>query len=235
MMPVPAWRRAGLPTCTINMLNVMKHIYEKGNPFAYVNDVDPRTLRALIRRDWVIKSIGKKTLRSRTILDDTRYKLTGRGAKALQIYAIPPEEYDERRWDGICCRCGERERGWYSNGKRMPYCKQCDSRIKCRARKLFGYKNPGLCPDCGERDKHIMPSGRVRSYCLPCRRKRAVAYRKQQNEELVRRAKAGEVFLCYGCHERPRQLTKNTLQDYCRECLMEQKRQRRMVDYGTGS
>jgi hypothetical protein len=41
--------------------------------------------------------------------------------------------------------------------------------------------------------------------------------------------RAGEVLLCYRCHQRPRQVTGNTVQDYCRECNIAYKRQRRMI------
>lgn len=221
-------RRAGLPTCTGNMLEMMKHIRDKGNPFAYVDDVDPRTIRALVIRDWIVQSSGiKEGSRKRERIDEDRYRLTPRGERALKVYEIPPEEYAKRS-DGICCRCGKNERGYYSTGRRKPYCDDCLKKIAARKYALLGYqKNPGICPKCGKREKHIQANGKVRSYCKPCRRKLSKRRRKRRNKNLVKRAKAGEVFLCYRCHERPRYLTGNTLQDYCRPCQLEYQRERR--------
>ena len=222
-----AFKRANLALCTIAMLDVLKLLREahnNDNPFLYLDDVHGRTIRSLINRDWIVKSIAPKKI------DRPRYKITGRGLKACAIYEIPSEEYDARRWDGICCRCNERERGIYDNGKIKPYCDVCMSKMYKRKYALFGYqKKEGVCPMCNERPKHIMPSGQVRSYCLPCRRVRAKEYRQRKYKREIERVRSGEVLLCYRCHENPRYVTANTVQDYCEECNRRYHMERRRI------
>ena len=223
-----SWKRANLPLCTDQMLDVLKRLRaakEAERPFISLDDVHGNCLRALQKRDWIVRSLGVKGDRANVV-----YSITGRGLKACSIYEVPPGEYDQRRWDNICCRCGEHERGTYATGRRKPYCDACLKKIAKRRHDLFGYqKNPGLCPACGIRQKHVMASGQVRSYCKPCRRKHAKQYREEKYKREYARVMAGEVLLCYRCHKRPRWLTGHTLQDYWFECSQSYKRQRRML------
>jgi len=217
-------KRANLPQCSELMVDVMQQLRE-ADGFIRLNDVHGKTLRSLLNRDWIICSFPRKNP------NDKKYKLTNRGQKALEIYEIPPDEYDLRRFDNICCRCGERERGVFKSGNPMPYCKPCFRRMQARRYRLFGYqKKHGVCPRCNERQKHVTKTGRVRSYCVPCRREMDKHSRKQRNNRLVERARNGEVFLCYGCKEKPRQLTKNWLQDYCEDCIKKQKELRKRAN-----
>lgn len=220
-----AWKRANLPICTAKMLDVLKQLregYQADRPFMYLDDVHGRTIRSLIYRDWIVKSVDRKGL------DRPRYKITGRGLKACAIYEVPPEEYDIRRSDGICPRCCERPRGVYSTGRRKAYCDDCTQLRNQRRYHFFGYqKKPGLCPTCNKLPKHITGSGSVRSYCLPCRRKQAKVYRKQKYAREFAMVQRGEVLLCYRCHERPRWLTGKTLQDYCEDCTRTYRIERR--------
>ena len=217
--------RANLPSCTQKMVEVMQRLREcenKSIPFPSLEDVHGRTIWSLMKRNWIM-CISLSELQP-------IYRITKRGLKALSIYEIPPAEYDQRRYDGICCRCETNERGYYSTGTMKPYCDDCLKKIAARKFELFGYqKNPGICPKCQKREKHITASGNVRSYCQPCRRKLSKRLRKRRNKSLVKRARKGEVFICYRCKERPRQLTANTLQDYCYECLVEYRCERKEV------
>jgi hypothetical protein len=218
------WRRANLQSCTQLMLDVLERLHHANNngvPYLYLEDVNQHTINALIDRDWILGSFALKNI-------DTSYRITGRGRKAYEIYSVPVEEYDIRRFDGICCRCGLNERGFYNSGTRMPYCESCTKKIDRRKYALQGYqKKQGLCPDCGLRQKHVMASGEVRSYCKPCRRKRAAKYRQEKYRRELKKVQAGEILLCYRCHENPRWLTGKTLQDYCHECSQKYKRERR--------
>lgn len=220
-----SWKRANLPLCTQKMLDVLKRLRaskEAGYPFISLDDVHSLTLRSLQNRDWIVRSLGVKGECANVV-----YSITGRGVKACAIYEIPPEEYDQRRWDNICCRCGKNERGIYASGSRKPYCDACLKDIERRTRTLFGYQTKeGPCPMCGTRQKHVTKSGRVRPYCKPCRRKRSKQYRQEKYKREYAQVQAGELLLCYRCHKRPRWLTGRTLQDYCYECAQSYKRQR---------
>lgn len=222
-----AWRRANLELCTIPMLEVLQRLrkgIEIDHPFLYLDDVHGRTLRSLIQRDWIVKSIAPKNL------DRSRYKITGRGLKACEIYEIPPEEYDPRRFDGICSRCEERERGYFSTGRIKAYCDDCIKQIQNRKYRLFGHqKKQGLCPECKMRPKHVMASGEVRSYCQPCRRQKSKEYRQRQYKRERERVARGELLLCYRCHKKPRYVTANTVQDYCPDCHREYRMDRRRI------
>lgn len=223
-----SWKRANFPLCTPLMLDVLKRLRaskDAGQPFIRLDDVHGRTLRSLQTRDWIVRSLGVKGDR-----EDVVYSITGRGLKACSIYEVPPEEYVQRRYDNICCRCGQNERGTYASGQRKPYCDACQKKVAQRKHKLFGYqKKPGLCPMCGIRQKHIEANGRVRSYCKPCRRKRSKQYRREKYKREYARVKAGDVLLCYRCHKRPRHVTGRTVQDYCYECNVAYNRSRRML------
>lgn len=223
------WRRANLDSCTDMMLEVMRRLVaakKSGNPYIYLDDVHGRTLRSLMKRDWLVRSIAPGGI------DRTRYAITSRGVKAFKVYSIPSSEYDERRFDNICCRCGKNERGTFSTGTLKPYCDDCLKATNNRKYKLFGYqKKPGLCSACGKRPKHVMASGEVRSYCLECRREKSKSYRKKKYRREYELAKSGQTLLCYRCHKRPRWLTGHTLQDYCYECAQEYKQARKSLNH----
>lgn len=211
-----AWKRANLELCTIPMLDVLKHLRSFHDEYGYLycslNDVHGRTIRSLVQRDWIVQGDMKNG-------SGRQYKITGRGVKACKIYEIPPEEYDNRRWDGICSRCGQEERSTYSTGNLKPYCDSCMKKMNKRKYALQGYqKKEGICPMCKKRSKHVMPSGEVRSYCKQCRRKRAKKYRQAKYKRELAQVKAGETLLCYRCHKQPRYVTANTVQDYCEHC-----------------
>lgn len=222
-----AWKRANLKLCTVPMLDVLKRLrdaHDDKHPFIYLDDVHGRTIRSLTTRDWIVKSVAPKNL------DRPRYKITGRGLRACAIYEIPPEEYDPRRYDGICPRCGERERGCYKTGTIRAYCMPCDRAIGRRNHRLYGsQKKPGICPACNKRDKHITPSGDVKSYCLPCCRQKSKIYRRRKYKREREQVARGEELLCYRCHQKPRYVTGNTVQDYCIDCTREYRMSRRRI------
>ncbi len=158
----------------------------------HLPDVHGRTLWSLLNRDWIFKSPG---------LDGVRYKLTGRGLKALKVY-----EPTLRRDDGICPACGIRPRNVYPGGREYGYCAECERE----------HKREGLCPRCKERPKHVARTGRVASYCLQCKAERAKDERKRKHQRLLERIAAGEHIKCLKC-DQPRYHTQNTVYDYCYE------------------
>lgn len=101
---------------TVRMRMALEYLEEceiAGFPWATVpqNRELLRTLRALIRRGWVVAGDG---------LDGTRYKLLRAGKQALRVYGP-----DVQRDDGICPTCCERPRHVRKNGVTSGYCQPC--------------------------------------------------------------------------------------------------------------
>jgi hypothetical protein len=203
--------------CTSQMFNVLTRLIDAADrhdmPFVYLEDVNPRTLRALIHRDWIVEN---KPPRRTPDLDMPRYKITGRGRNAHEIYSIPPDEYDTRHFDGLCPDCRERPKIKTPSGSDYGYCEPC--LLKRRRRQKYR-SNPGVCPRCKIRPKHITKSGRVRPYCKPCRRERERDYRKRYNNDLLRRIREEDyIKWCSRCHQEPVYIAGNTVTDYCYSC-----------------
>lgn len=215
--------RANLPLCTQVMHEVMGRLIDVADkhdmPFIYLDGVHGRTLNALIRRDWIVRSVSNP----REQLDRPRYKITGRGRHAHRIYGIPTSEYDQRHFDGLCPACRERPKIKTPGGADYGYCEPC--LIKQRRRKRWSNKQKdpnGLCPMCGKRKRHITTSGNVRSYCLPCRRQRNKQARKRYNDDLLRRIREeGYQKWCSRCHQNEVYITGTTVTDYCYDCYRE--------------
>lgn len=200
-------KRRDLPLITPPMMKVLLALRAAADadaPFMHLPDVHGRTLWSLLNRDWIFKSPG---------LDGVRYKLTGRGLKALKVY-----EPTLRRDDGICPACGIRPRNVYPGGREYGYCAECEREHKRKQFKLKGkqLKREGLCPRCKERPKHVARTGRVASYCLQCKAERAKDERKRKHQRLLERIAAGEHIKCLKC-DQPRYHTQNTVYDYCYE------------------
>lgn len=86
-----------------------------------------RSMRALVKRDWVFESAG---------LDGVRYTITGRGQRVIHKIC----QVKRYRRDGLCPRCGDNERKRDSS-----YCAPCCNelyrqRYAPRARKLLKAK-----------------------------------------------------------------------------------------------
>lgn len=199
-------RRFGLPTCTYNQLMVLHELTQAkadGSPFVPL-DLDSRTEKSLIKRDWIFRSMGAL---------GTAYKITGRGEKAYEVYSVPPM----RRSDGLCPTCGEHPRLMLPNGDTGGYCESCE---RIRVSKRSHQKNPGPCSRCKINLRHVTANGTVQTYCLPCRRERATATRRQKNDELRQRIESGElVRLCYTCKQVPVHISDTGwVLDYCDEC-----------------
>lgn len=198
-------KRRDLPLCTPPMMKVLLELRaaaEADSPFIHLPGVHSRTLRSLLNRDWIFKSPGS---------DGTRYKVTGRGLKALKVY-----EPTLRRTDDICPTCGIRPKKVYPGGSKGGYCDECEREHKRKQLKLKGKQlNPdGLCPRCKERPKHKTRKGGVRSYCNVCKKELAKDERKRKHQRLLERIAAGEHIKCLKCDE-PRYHTQNTVYDYC--------------------
>lgn len=143
------------------------------SPFIFLPDVHKHTIRALVVRDWIFASAGS---------DGTRYRITGRGLKALKAYERTP-----KRTDGLCPNCGIRPRHVYPSGHIIIYCKECrqERRKEERQRK---YKNHLerirngeilLCLRCHEKQRFHSDKV-VYDYCREC-------YYEYQNEYNRRR------------------------------------------------
>lgn len=68
------------PHMTFRMFQVLHHLRDAQNadsPFVALSGVHKNTIRALVESDMVFESPG---------LDGDRYKITGRGLKALKVY-----------------------------------------------------------------------------------------------------------------------------------------------------
>lgn len=199
--------------CTAVMALAMvtlKDSADAGYPFVDLAEFHRRVPRSLVSRDWAVASAG---------IDGTvKYKLTGRGAKALAAYTAPM-----KRMDGICPMCGEREKHvWESSGQSAGYCEPCLRQIDRDRRAKYGNESkPGLCPMCGEREKHITPSGMVRSYCKPCRAKRAKKYRKRKQKRLNWMLDIGLPLPCIRCGKKQRHRHGKSVYDYCYACFRE--------------
>lgn len=179
---------------------------QAGAPFVHLPDVHKHTIRALVKRDWIFASKG---------LDGTRYRITGRGLKALKAYEQPP-----RRYDGICPVCGVRPKKVYPGGRQYGYCDECEREHKRRMWKMKGKQldRTAPCSDCGIRPRHIYPSGAIIIYCYECRQSRRAEERRRKHARLLERIRSGEVILCIRCHAAPRYHTTNTVYDYCYDC-----------------
>jgi hypothetical protein len=203
--------RQGLPTMSQAMMRVLYRLREAKQTewhFIMIEDADPRTLRTLVRRDWIVCSQ----------IQGIRYAITGRGLQALEVYEQP-----SHRFDGICPDCQKRPKMRYSTGTQAGYCKAC---IQVRQKQAYAEKgnqlNPeGLCAQCGKRQRHTYPSGYTIIYCAKCRTKRRKKERRQKHKSLLKRIKQGEFLPCYRCREKPRYHTANTVYDYCHDCCRE--------------
>lgn len=200
-------KRRDLPLCTPPMMKVLLALREAAaadSPFVHLPHVHAATIKSLLERDWIFASPGS---------DGIRYKLTGRGLKALKVY-----EPTLRRSDHVCPACGVRPRKVYPNGREYGYCDECEKEHKRKQWKLKGkqLKHEGLCPRCKVRPKHKTNSGRVQSYCNTCKKEKAKAERKRKHQRLLERIAAGEHVKCLKC-DQPRYHTENTVYDYCYE------------------
>ena len=205
----------GYELMTAIMLVALSHLLDskhKDFPFSALDGFDPRTGKALVRRDWAFVSCGMD--------GKPAYKITGRGESALAVYSSPPK----RRTDGACAVCGA-ERHVGKTGFEYAYCIICLKKRR-ENRKRYG-KNPGICPSCGERDKHITENGIARSYCKPCRHKKAKRYRKRAQKRLNWKKNIGLSMKCYRCKRRERHRYGNTVSDYCLECARDYQKQYR--------
>lgn len=153
-------RRASVGKATGNMLRILQILSAakaNGLPFMFLLNVSPRTINALMRRDWISPSFDKQDVL-------WRYGITPRGEKALKAFNTK----SKRRNDKLCPTCGIRPRKVTKSGKLASYCAYCRS-------DKWHAANPPKAPDtmcsaCGKAKKHPK-----RSQCLEC-------YRKAQKE-----------------------------------------------------
>jgi hypothetical protein len=198
-------KRGTLPPMTGRMLFVLKRLTDARSPETAVplRDVHGRTRNTLLERDWITESPRH---------DEPHYYLTGRGAKALNVYS------DEgNRWDGICPTCCDRPRGVFDTGKRMPYCEACNREHgrKQYAMKGWQLKAETPCSRCHKRPRKVFPSGKRIAYCDHCRTVLRRKERRRKHKRKLALIAAGKPPLCLKC-DQPVHHSKAVVYDYCR-------------------
>lgn len=179
-------QRRDLPMMTppmMKLLLILREAHNADSPFIHLDGVHKRTMTALLDRDWIFASPG---------VDGTRYKITGRGLKALQVY-----EPVERRRDDICPDCNERPKHVTKSGRKEGYCIECLRKSDRRKYHLGIDKNPNtLCPRCKKRPRHRQPGGKVITYCEHCDRVRKRAAKRKKQREQKKLLRAGGFIKC---------------------------------------
>ena len=202
----------------LQILQYMREACDTGFPFVALDGVHGRTINSLIRHDWIVESPG---------LDGTRYKITGRGLKALAIFEEPVQTPHP-----LCSRCQQRPRRTRQDGSTGCYCVDCYRRIHREHYAEYGnqLRPDGLCAACKKRKRHVYASGFVIAYCQQCRNARRTAERKRKRARLLRRVQAGEVIPCTrrGCSE-PRYVSGKTVQEFCYAHYREYQNERRIA------
>lgn len=212
------WQRkiGHYPALTSKMLAILELLESalaQDYPFIAVS-AHPRTLKALVNRDWIFASSG---------LDGVRYKITGRGMKALNAYRQQPPA----RRDGLCPTCGERPRKVAPSGYVYGYCEECNRAYGRKQYALKGHqvKAGRLCSRCHEHPCLVYPSGNTIAYCDECRRALRKDERVRKQQRLLARIEGGEVLLCVRCGEKPRYVGGRTVYAYYHDCYREQQRE----------
>jgi hypothetical protein len=207
-----AKRRGGESSMTGQMKDILLYMREeRARDIEFVELTYPfahgTTIKGLLERDWIFESPGD---------DGVRYKITGRGLKALSLY-----ESRINRRDGICPRCETRPRHVRKSGDKDGFCLECLREIgleKRRAGKDLGHVDR-CCSRCHKRRRHQWPNGKLSTYCKHCatvlRRKNARKNRKKLLESI--RA-GGPVPPCKKCKQKPRRVFINSVSSYCPAC-----------------
>lgn len=179
-------KRRDLPLITPPMMKVLLDLRaaaEADSPFIHLPGVHGNTLNSLLARDWIFASPGS---------DGTRYKITGRGLKALKVY-----EPTLRRSDGICPDCGKNPKHVAASGRVDGYCIDCLRKTQRRKYHLNIGKNPDtLCPRCKKRPRHRQPSGSVITWCKECDRERKRDAKREKRRQQLELVHAGEFIKC---------------------------------------
>lgn len=201
--------RRGLPLITPMMLTVLQQLRDAKNadmPFIALQDAHGNTLRALIQRDWIFASPG---------LDGMRYKLTGRGEKALKVYEQPL-----KRHDGICPDCGKNPKHITRGGHAEGYCLDClrANAKRARALKLKVKRGDAPCSRCKKRPRHQHKNGTFNTYCDHCKRVMSRRWKRKTFKKKLERARRGEL-ICIRCKAAPRHYTEKSVYDYCVDCF----------------
>lgn len=204
-------RLTGYPLMSAGMMNVLIDLHnakEAGQEFIELTGIHKRVLNSLFERDWIFPSHG--------VDGSLKYKLTGRGEKAIRAYSHPP-----KRTDDICPRCNLRPKGFYKkSGRKRPYCTVCLSNLSKRKLRL-GIENVNserLCSRCKKRPLHRYRGGRYCTYCLHCKNINGRREHRKKRRQLLKRIQAGEFIKCRkkDCPN-PVHVYGKTVNDYCKE------------------
>lgn len=148
-----AKQRDGQPSMTGPMQDALSYLRDKqmsDEPFAELRYplAHGTVISSLLERDWILESEGP---------DGVRYRITGRGLKALKLYETP-----RQRRDGICPACGVRPKRTYSTGRRCGWCLTCDRAYSRKKTKRLRQQS-GLCCRCHKRPRRRLLT---RSQCV---------------------------------------------------------------------
>lgn len=113
-------KRKGLPIMTVVMRRVLRFMLEQKQrdyPWLYLDEVQPKTLAALLRNGWIIQSPANA-------LDRTRYTITRKGLQALEVYGT--SRTVGRPATDICPRCKTNPKRVWGSGRQCAYCKRCN-------------------------------------------------------------------------------------------------------------
>lgn len=201
----------GWPLITRHMMDVLERLAD--GRWSDCADVHAATLAALEKRDWIM-AFDNGTC---------RYRITGRGVKAMRFFQQPVKQY---RDDGLCPDCGERERHTWPNGKTSGYCLPCHNK---RGRKKGRQLNPdNPCSRCGKRKRHIQqPSGKAIAYCKQCERIVRRGERRRKHRRKLAAIRRGEVITCCKC-DQPVLYSDKVVYDYCYDHYREYQRRWRL-------
>lgn len=203
-------KRQGLPCITRHLLAILQLLRDtrQKREFLPLPGVHRRTIRSLLKRDWIIET--------RELLPQSHFDITGRGEKALRVYEAPSRKHS----DGLCPACRETPVHVYNTGTPAGYCKAClkEHHSKQYALKGHQYQPDVLCPDCGVRNRHVCSTGFIKPYCHACLKKHAREERRRKHARLLERVQGGEFLPCCRCKTEPRYYTECVVYDYCYAC-----------------
>jgi hypothetical protein len=209
-------RRAGWPLTTAAQMYILLALHEAerdGWPWVYFDGIDIRVICKLLTRKWIIASPGD---------DGVRYRIGRRGIDAMETLHPPVH-----RVDGLCPRCGEREKYVSASGHLYPYCRECRAEV-ARGKARKPPQSP-WCGHCGAQPRHVTRNGRVCHRCADCDRamnRRTYDRQQRQRRQAIRR---GDPPTCRLCNAAEVHYTERYVYDQCADCLHTQQRRLRFA------
>lgn len=221
-------KRMSPASLTQSVLQLLVDARNQGWPFIPLEEVSPKLIRDLVRRQWIFLSPGGQ-------LDADRFKILPAGEMALQEMLAPRKRRKTGIRKPICPICGIRPKRFRPSGKLAPYCNQCENE---RSREKWHRNAPrfksNICTRCKKNQRYVYPSGRMVAYCKRCLRIVKNENKQKNKQRKLEAARRGEL-MCIRCKMNPRHFTEHSVYDYCRDCLrtyMNEYNDRRRPDSG---